>query len=806
MIYLYFILKKKVTLPIPPVFSLSKSVFFFFLLLFSNFSYAQYPTLDWVKGFGGSNFDEGYSLAVDDSGNVLTTGIFKGTADFNPNSGVYNLTAMGQADIFVTKIDSAGNFKWAYRMGCNNYNQQGTVATDQQGNVYVCGSFDGTATIGPYTMPAYTMNSFVCKLGPQGNFLWAKQFGAGDNTGVAVAVDLSNNVYVIGTFSGTVDFNPGSGVFNLTQTGYGWNSFICKLNSQGNFVWAKQFVSQTHSTNDIRSIAIGPGNNVLTSGLFQDTVDFNPGSGTFNLISNGVPSSSDNWDVFISKLDSAGNFVWAKQLGGQEREQNGAITVDDSGNVYSTGQFEGTVDFNPGNSTFNLTSAGQWDVYVSKLDSAGNFVWAKKMGGSSYDMGTGIAVDKEQQVYITGWFQMTGDYDPGPGVQNLSTTIGQDIFLCKLKKQGNLDWVYQIGADTSTEIARNIQLDNWGGIYLSGSFAKTVNFNPNGNATNLTSAGYSDAFVLKLFQDPCSSFSVSASANSPLCTGDTIKLMALSQAGTITWTGPNGFNSALQNPTIPNATVNNSGIYKVSVKNNAGCQDTANVVVTVNPVYNDTLSANICQGEYYTIGSNKYSADGIYSDTFSTIGGCDSIITVKLTVHSRPNVQIVQQDQTGDYCIGEKITLTGRGALHYLWFAADGRKYEKEEQALVTLSKAVNVFTLIGFNEWNCSDTAKVQIKAQNCCQLFIPNSFSPNGDGLNDVFEIKGLQTPLHFKLQIFNRYGQLIFLGHSLNDSWNGTFNGGLCDLGVYFYRVSGTCIDGSSINKKGSLTLIR
>ena len=139
-------------------------------------------------------------------------------------------------------------------------------------------------------------------------------------------------------------------------------------------------------------VAVDGSGNVYTTGYFTGTVgtvDFDPGAGVFNLTSTGRS------DIFVSKLDSAGNFVWVRQMGGSAAGND--VAVDGSGNVYTTGSFSGTADFDPGAGVFNLTSAGG-PVFVSKLDSAGNFVWARQMGGTSSAVGNDMAVDGSGDV------------------------------------------------------------------------------------------------------------------------------------------------------------------------------------------------------------------------------------------------------------------------------------------------------------------------------------------------------------------------------------------------------------------------
>src|SRR5674476_1418906 len=134
--------------------------------------------------------------------------------------------------------------------------------------------------------------------------------------------------------------------------------------------------------------------------------------------------------LFFSSLQAQNvSLVWAKNMGGASDDYVNSIAVDASGNVYTTGYFLGTVDFDPGAGTYNLTSAGGYDIFIIKLDASGNFVWAKNMGassGASSDQGFSIAVDASGNVYTTGLFTGTADFDPGAGTYNLTSAGSGD--------------------------------------------------------------------------------------------------------------------------------------------------------------------------------------------------------------------------------------------------------------------------------------------------------------------------------------------------------------------------------------------
>jgi hypothetical protein len=207
--------------------------------------------------------------------------------------------------------------------------------------------------------------------------------------------------------------------------------FVSKLDSSGNFVWAKSFGG---SSLDIGySITVDSSGNVYTLGIFRGTADFDPGAGTTNLTSAGIN------DLFVSKLDSSGALLWVKSFGGSENEIGYEIAVDSSGNVYTTGYFPGTADFDPGAGISNLTAVGSDDGFVSKLDSSGNFVWAKSFGGSSSDYLKSITFDSSGNIYTTGGFRDTVDFDPGAGTANLTSAGSADVFVLRLSSTDNTE-------------------------------------------------------------------------------------------------------------------------------------------------------------------------------------------------------------------------------------------------------------------------------------------------------------------------------------------------------------------------------
>jgi hypothetical protein len=386
-------------------------------------------TFVWAKSFGGTGNESSSNISVDPSGNVYTTGSFSLTADFDPSAGTYTLSSSGLEDIFILKLDASGNFVWAKSMGSTDTDFGYSLALDPSGNIHVTGNFVGTVDFDPNAgVVNLTSNGlwdvFVIKIDPTGNLTWAKSIGGnGDEFGNAIIVDGTGNVHITGDFANTVDFDPSVGTYSLSSAGLA-DIFILKLDGLGNFVWAKNMGGT--SSDFTYAIKLDPSGNVYSTGAFNLTADFDPNVGVSNLISSGSN------DIFILKLDNNGNFLWAKNMGGSGDDFGYSIDLDASGNVYTSGAFNSTADFDPSASSYTLTSSGLRDAYISKLDPTGAFVWAKSMGSTSDDYAISLKTWANDAIYTSGKFAGTVDFDPNVGIKNITSIGTGDAFIHKM--------------------------------------------------------------------------------------------------------------------------------------------------------------------------------------------------------------------------------------------------------------------------------------------------------------------------------------------------------------------------------------
>jgi hypothetical protein len=635
---------------------------------------------------GGSSNEIGYSIAVDKIGNVYTTGYFIGTTDFDPGVGIYNLTSSGNFDIFISKLDAFGNFIWAKSMGGVDMDVAYSICIDDSGNVLTTGQFWDTADFDPgigtflLTAPGSFGGCFISKLDSSGNFVWARNFVGYYSWGLSITADEHGNVFTIGEFGNTVDFDSGNGTFNMTSTGN--DVFISKLNHDGNFVWAKRMGG--NAVNHGTSIYIDISGNIYTTGLFDGPTDFDPGVGIYNL------NSSGGYDIFIAKLDSSGNFIWAKRIGGSGSDQSFSIAVDSIGSVYTTGGFEVLTDFDPGVGIYNLTSSGNFDIFISKLDSSGNFVWARKIGSNGSDVGEEIRLDKGS-VYLTGVFQGTVDFDPNGGTSDLISSGGDDIFVLKLDSSGKFDWAKKMGG-SGQDVGFGIVIDKSRNVYGTGRYQLTGDFDPGISTYNLTSQGGYDIYVLKLCSSSDSAGPISGAISS--CQGST-KIYSINPVLGATgffWAAPSDatINSGQNTTSITVTFGTNSGNITVTPYNSCSNGEKVILIVTINPLpivgVTVTPSATVCTGTPITLngtGAKTYAWSGgvingtsfipTTSGTYHVIGtdsnGCTGVDSILINVTPFPE-KIKQRKYV--ICPLKTVTISAENNLmKYLWDSGD---------------------------------------------------------------------------------------------------------------------------------------
>lgn len=389
----------------------------------------------WAHRFGNYDSDAAYGVGVDALNNIYITGTFRYEVDFDPGAANYtvgNALAGNVGQIFLLKLNSAGNLLWVTYMGNTSGSSQGLVLTvETTGLCVVSGTFNTTVNFDPNggttNLTANTTTNydiFVASYTSDGDLNWAHGFGgnSGNNFPEDIALDASNNIILTGSFGGTADLDPTAGTQTTVSQGYD-DAFIMKFTSGGLFLWAKSvgsiwgdygFATVADSNDDIYFV-----------GAFRQDIDLDPGAGTSNY------SIGSNENTFIVKLSWNGTFVWSKTFENGYSRPKG-VDLDENDNLYVAGGFSGTPDFDPGVATVNHTSSDNFDdVYVAILDSDGLYLSSFFFGTTSDDRAESISVINSDEFYISGFFNGTVDFNPAAGTYPITSNGSADNFVAR---------------------------------------------------------------------------------------------------------------------------------------------------------------------------------------------------------------------------------------------------------------------------------------------------------------------------------------------------------------------------------------
>ncbi len=564
------------------------------------------------------------------------------------------------------------------------------TAVDASKNVFTVGSFTGAFDFNP-DAGVYTLSTlpgvndvYVQKLDSNGAFVWAVAFnGNGNSGGNALHIDGAGNVFVSGNFNSPVDFDPGAGVNLISPTG-DQDAFVMKLDGNGTPIWVHHFGAALHVA-AAQAMITDNSNNIILSGYYQDMVDFDPGAGVMNLTATG-------WaDNFIVKLDPSGSLVYAQSLSGTDFIDVYGLSVDPSDNLYMTGTFYGTTDFDPGTGVSTLTSSNSSDLFILKLTAAGNFAWTRQLGNDGYESVAGIASDNLGNVYIAGLFSDSIDIDPGASVSNLYSIGNSDMMVLKLATNGNFIWGKQIGG-LYAEQAASVTVDNMNNLFITGYFEGQTDFDPGSSIHNLTSTGFTDVFVSSL--DPNGNFRMAENiggvmddrgidiilngSNNLFCMGLFKDTADFDPTGAVSNTvAQSTFNPGdaflfrwdlctttstsvtqyhCDSVVLNGITYTATGVYTDVMTASGGCDSIVTLYLTIgnnNSVVNQTQ----CNGTPYVFNGQTYTSPGTYYQNYTNTAGCDSNFTIHLTYGS-PSSYLITDTACDVYFFGTQILNT----------------------------------------------------------------------------------------------------------------------------------------------------
>jgi hypothetical protein len=593
----------------------------------------------------------------------------------------YRIKHFGLGLVFIISFFQnfqAQTFDWAKSQGGTSSDIALDVVTDAAGNVYTVGYFSGTVDFDPSgvtqnLVSAGAQDIFVSKLNATGALVWVLRFGAANNdVANGIALDPSGNILITGWFNSIVDFDPGAGVVTLNNTS-GSDIYVLKLTANGNFVWVKQFGGNVENQvgNKITTDAAG---NVYSTGQSKAVIDFDPGPGTANL---GVAGTSPSF--YVSKLDVNGNYVWAKVMGTSGSLAYGLdIEVSSVGEVYTCGYFGGTIDFDPGAGTYSQTSSTN-NGFVHKLDVNGNYVWAKTVGGASNNSFNSIVLAQDK-IFVAGYFANTGDFDPGTSVVNMTADGGADVLVESFDFNGNYVWVKKLGG-AAEDWAYSISADGYGGIYTTGFFTASGDFDPGAGAATLSAVGLRDVFISKL--DFYGNYHWAQQIGGTAT--DQGYGIHVGQTGSVHTTGYYGATGDFDH-TAGISTLTNAGSNDVFTQKMSQCLTPPAPVNTTANMQTICTNSNIAlsvsgfgtigwytdpTGGTYIGGGSSYTTPNLTATTTyyvqDSVCGPSSRTPITVTVNALPSTPTITAGGPTSICAGGSVTLTSTAGTSYLW-------------------------------------------------------------------------------------------------------------------------------------------
>jgi len=1010
------------------------------------------PQISWTTYYDGLRFlKNASSIDVKSSQCVISsssTSILFPT--LNPGGSTYFQNAKaGTSDYLIMQFNTNGVLQWSTYYGGTGGDYNSRVKIDYQGNIIIIGETTSTniptQNAGGYFDNTYNSNyvyygSFIMKFNSAGTRLWATHYDYISTHDLDI--DLNNNIYVLAqTTAGdsTLVSKPSvqnlAGAYNQSNPSntaptsgvvitLSEDLYIIKFSPSTARIWATNFGSTCEETpldihcgndNYINILAIG--DNYYGVGI----VSQNAGGYYDNTLGIGIGGSSlDRWDALVYRFNPSCALVWGTAFSGTKNDNVigynnyvGNITTDINNNIYILGQTEGaSLPFiNPGggayfDNTFNGLSS---DPYIARFNSATQLTWCTYFGEEGINWQNDNSFigfnNNNNLILITTENSTTAKFPlvPRSGDYNATKTSQTSIYIAEFNNSLNIAWSTYFSGPVAGHGLGNAtlhqnscgyeiyMLSNWnkssavhidppwvnpgGGAYqdttynlvsgqsgsglitkfsklaadsssinasfcIGGSYtlpSGTVVSNPGIYIDTLTASGGCDSIITITLT---SANSISDSVASSICSGNNYTLpdgSIVSAAGTYldTLTALGGCDSIITtfltvNPTstisvnanicsgntytLPGGNnVNTAGIYTDTLSTAGGCDSIITTTLSVNPNIAINISASICAGDNYTLPDGSItSSAGIYKDTLTAIGGCDSIITTTLSLTNSPtitinnsmcngntytlpngnivsaagtykdtlttvggcdsiiitNLTVIQNSFTiinqsicagssytlpdgtlvntsGVYkdtitnskgCdsiitinltvnaaasvnvssnvtinLGASTTLIANGFGTYNWVPSSGLNSDSSSSVIAT-PQNTTTYCVILTNTNGCKDTACVTVTVENSCpdskNLDVPNAFSPNGDNINEEYCLQGWTNCIKdFTITIYDRWGEKVFETKDPGFCWNGFYNKKVMDAQVLVYFINAKhIVTGESIKKTGNISLLR
>jgi len=799
----------------------------------------------WAQRIGNSKSDKITSIKTDGIGNVYIAGYFSNSISIGSNSLLLNNVANASSkEAFIAKLDSSGLCLWARAGGAYFDDRVLGMDVDSAGNCVITGTYWEGAGInfGAVTVTGSGFGSgdqcFIVKLNPNGVAVWG-QFvcgnGYGDDQGFDVAFDKAGNIFAVGFLSADTLFCGGRSVMavNPNKTSHKQCYWASKLDGNGNFLWARTFgnlpwdaAASKYVERDI-ALCVDEQNAVYIAGGFDGKRAF--GLDTFTSI-------AGSHDVFVTKYDPAGNFVWANQVASNKDDWNNGICSDKNGHIYITGEHRDSLYMD----SVLVKNYDKRDLYIFKVDAqTGKPLWGKRAGSNAGDeRGNDVWADDKCNVYVC------GDINEGASFGDDITTpvngLGVQGFVARISPEGKWRWVVTGGGPGDEDRIAAIAKGKSHQLFVAGFFRSSATYGPH----YLSSAGSSDGFMTQVYDsmlDKGIPFELIPPAKAVLCFGDTAVLNIPQHAWLqVTPTTGVSFNADSTRLVFqPNVTTS----YSIYGLGEGDCAIYDTIIFTLQVgldifQFESPTDTSFCEGgsvlvdipahDYLSITPYKnilWSADSqrveirpAQTTTYRLAGGlsgvCPSTDTLNFTlvVHDNPDAAFQVSPQTV-FIDKPDFTLNNQswGADRYEWYDAEGNLISTDFSPRLSSTAIGNFcYHLVALTNAGCVDSATDCVTVIKREKVFFPSAFSPNGDGRNDWFHAVltdiDLSKMRNFSFAVYNRFGTLVFKSNNPNDRWDGTMGGVKCDMGTYYYFCTFITPQGKEYNVKGDVALVQ
>ena len=751
----------------------------------------------WVIGFGSDNTaggcpypiydadDHSYDVKVDADGFIYVTGFFSGySAEFdglsiaNPNWG-NDCQPMG----YIGKLDPNGNWLWADKFdGIEDVrgSRDNRLAIDQFSNIYVVGGFQNTGNYGPFSITSNgAWDAFIFKMDKDGNWLWAKNVGSNKDDRVnSIAIDVCDDVYITGEYRNPMVF-PGANASNGTDTLSHKKSrdvFVAKMNNQGDWKWAKR--ARSSGTDKPYQMSVDINKQVFLCGTMKDTAVFNDNLSVFPQIGD---TSASAWVAQLDGSTNTADWVWAKMGGSTttDNDRTNDICSDGFGNTYAIGFFEDIANFD---GTFLDATNRKKDIFVWKMSMVpGNFTYNNTYT-TIFSTDSMVFNPIDTGIFTTSSWIIDGcdtAFVDSVVYQKLGVRInyninnsGSAIFSIDGTAQA-MPYSKNYWAGENIIISATIQT-NW--LFSQWkTYSNTVL--PNANTTNATFvANTSDSCVLMTYPKP--PLRAFISGNDTICdNGDEAEVKV-------------SFSAAVEPFTF---------VYAINGTNQPS------IITTVNPhiIYTKeegvyTLSSFSDANEIgYTSGSALVTITQAPEALFTTATDTLNILFPSLQLNDITTENIVAWD----------------------WNFGDNTANEFIPNPYHTYKDSIGIYqiSMIVTDDFGCSDTATKQIWIADEYWMYIPNAFTPDHDGVNDVFCLQhhGVREET-FNFNIYDRFSNLVYATDKIenlecflnSNGWDGTHykTGNDLPMGLYIYEVYFQDFEGWKHQEQGHLFIVR